>query len=48
MGVRGSKQEGFEAALSPEGSGGDNTASHFPGLSKTRDNPGGDGVPEPP
>ena len=47
VGMRGAEQEGFEAALSPEGSGGDNTASHVPSLSQTRDNPGETGCPEP-
>lgn len=42
----GAEQEGFEAALSPEGSGGDNAASHFPSLSQTRDNLGETGCPE--
>lgn len=44
-GCEGPEQEGFEAALSPEGSGGDNAASHVPSLSHTGDNPRGDRVP---
>lgn len=39
VGVKGAEQEGFEAGLSLEGSGGDISASHFLSLSQTRDNP---------
>lgn len=37
--MKGAEQEGFEAGLSLEGSGGDISASHFLSLSQTRDNP---------
>lgn len=46
VGRGGAEQESFEAALSPEGSGGDNAASHFPSLSQTRDNLGETECPE--
>lgn len=46
-GTVGTEQEGFEAALSPGGSEGDSTASHFPSLSQSRDNLEETGCPEP-